>query len=197
MGWTGKSSHVQLEQIRHFPFSKNKSQSAGGIESTVTFLLSLALLSAAALLLFFGGKMAIAISDYASNSLACPSGAVSYCRYPSVGRVMGHVHLAAHIPELCAPSVQGQSSGHVEPGSPPSWNGFGAACSVFVLCVLSMASPLHPRCPLPLTSSNPQRELWLLLLCVAVAPSPQAAMICFLLLLFIYLFLYLFISSIP
>lgn len=82
MGWTGKSSHVQLvlvEQIRHFPFSKNKSQSFVGMESTVTFLLSPALLSAAALLLFFGGKMEIVISDYANNSLACPSGAVSHC----------------------------------------------------------------------------------------------------------------------
>lgn len=59
VGWTGKGSHMQLvsvEQIRHFPFSKNKSQSAGGTESTVTFLLSLALPSAAALLLFFSER---------------------------------------------------------------------------------------------------------------------------------------------
>lgn len=46
MGWTGKSFHVQLllvEQIRHSPFLKNKSQSVGGMESRITFLLSLAL----------------------------------------------------------------------------------------------------------------------------------------------------------
>lgn len=96
---------VLVEQIRHFPFSKNKSQSAGGMESTVTFLLSLALLSAAALLLFSGGKMEIVISDYASQSLTCPSGAVSHCRYPTVSRLglgTGYVNLAAPIPELSA-----------------------------------------------------------------------------------------------
>lgn len=46
--------------------------------------------------------MEIVISDYANNSLACPS-----MLYPTVSRlglVMGYVNLAAHIPELSAPS---------------------------------------------------------------------------------------------
>lgn len=80
--------------------------------------------------------------------------------YPTVSRlgvVMGCVHLAAHIPELCAPSggwhvlvlCRDNPPGTWIPGAPRAGMGLGAACSMFVLCVLLMASSLHPQHPLP------------------------------------------------
>lgn len=77
-------------------------------------------------------------------------------------------------------------------GAPRAGMGLGAACSVFVLCVLSMASPLHPQCPLPLTSSNPLAAASLCRCCTVTA---GCHFICFLFLLFICSFMYLFQAS--